>query len=455
MICKKTSIKACAFLITVAMMLLSLISGADAVSGEEWNKTFGGIMSDEAWSVEQTSDGGYIIAGLTKSFGNIDFGDAWLIRTDANGNEIWNRTFVGKVVNKASPTSEGGYILAGFTNQDFLLMKIDANGNELWCKIFGGKGKDYANSVVQTPDGGFALAGLTALSDSHADWDARLIKVDASGNEQWNMTSKRQPGDTATSLQKTSDGGFILVGATESGNGDAIIIKTDANGNQQWDRTFGGAKTEQGWSIQQTLDGGYTLTGYTWSFGDGGSDAWLIKTDASGNELWNRTFGGFNNEYALSIQSTSDSGYVLTGSTESYGAGNKDVWLIKTDFNGNEQWNKTFGGVLLDEALYVQKTLDEGYILAGSTESFGAGEKDAWLIKIESTGKESKVSASADTTSSAIIPSKVTSVVTPSTSATIDIKSDIKSAEKSTSGFEFLVASVSGIILFFLMRKGT
>lgn len=432
MILRKILTMARTYVMTASLMLLMTIS-AGAVPVEEWNKTFGGPYWDAGHSVQQTPDGGYIIAGGTNRWGSGDYGMVWLIKTDPNGIEQWNKTYAGpKWVNKVIITSDKGYLFAGFAggdspDQDFWLMKTDASGNEIWNKIFGGKGKDIANSIVSTSDGGYLLAGITNQSDKLADWDAWLIKVDASGIEQWNLTSKRLIGDISYSVQQTSDGGYILAGATESRNGDAMILKADANGNQQWDRTFGGSGLDEAYSIKQTSDGGYILGGYTKSYGAGGSDAWLLKTDANGNEQWNRTFGGLNDESASSIQITSDGGYIFAGSTKSYGAGGKDVWVVKTDSNGNHQWNKTFGGEMSDEAYSLEKTLDGGYILVGQSNWQGS-DGDAWLIKIRE----------------------------PSATALETTVAEInKPAEKSTPGFEIIGAMISIILLFHLMRKRT
>ncbi|WP_370571816.1 disaggregatase related repeat-containing protein [Methanomethylovorans sp.] len=384
----------------IAVLLAALILFAiiptlvqAAAPAEQWNKTFGGIM-DDANSVQQTSDGGYIVAGESWGGGGRD---AWLIKVDSNGNQQWNKTFGESDIDYASSvqqTSDGGYIIAGTTIQygaggeDAWLIKTDSSGNELWNKTFGGSNYDVANSVDQTSDGGYIVAGGT-VSYGAGDSDAWLIKVDSSGNQQWNETFGEARWDNAESVQQTSDGGYIIAGGTESYGAswmDAWLIKTDSNGNQKWSKTFWNLADhwEYVYSVQQTADGEYILAGDS-GYGDGGSnDALLIKVDSNGNKKWSKIFDGTSSEgdNKFSVDQTSDGGYIVAGSTNSYGAGEDDALLIKVDSNGNQQWNKTFGGSMPDSAYSVQQTSDGGYIIAGTTRSYGTGIGDAWLIKV-------------------------------------------------------------------------
>ena len=217
-------------------------------------------------------------------------------------------------------------------------------------------------------------------------WYQGLIPVKAQEPEmEWSKTFGGPRVDGGVSVQQTSDGGYIVVGETNSfgaGGSDVYLVKTDSNGNMQWNKTFGGSKDDWGFSVQQTRDGGYIIAGKTDSFGAGGSDVYLVKTDSNGNMQWNKTFGGNYYDFGCSVQQTSDGGYIIVGTTFSFGAGSYDVYLIKTDSSGNMQWSKTFGGPEDDWGYSVQQTGDGGYIVVGETNSFGAGNIDIWLIKL-------------------------------------------------------------------------
>ncbi|MFX0115849.1 MAG: hypothetical protein ACFFB3_14965 [Candidatus Hodarchaeota archaeon] len=356
----------------------------------EWERTFGGPEKEGASAMLQTADGGYALAGGTESFGAGN-GDFWLVKTDASGQLEWNQTFGGYWEEGASSvlqTADGGYILAGATVSygagatDFWLVKTDASGQLAWNQTFGGPEEERASSLLQTADGGYILAGATG---NYPDADFWLVKTDASGKLAWNQTFGGPEQDGAMSVCQTADGGYVLAGGTDSfgaGNGDIWLVKTDASGQMVWNQTFGGAEQERVSAVRQTADGGYVLSGGTNSYGAGNSDFWLVKADASGQLAWNQTFGGAAWDNACSVRQTADGGYVLAGVTTSYGAGNGDFWLVKTDASGQVTWNQTFGGKELDSASAVLQTADGGYVLAGSTNSYGAGKQDMWLIKI-------------------------------------------------------------------------
>jgi hypothetical protein len=360
-----------------------------------FQKTFGGSGNDYSSSVQQTSDGGYIIAGYTRSIGIFDF-DVYLIKTDSNGDTLFTKTFGGSDWDdgrSVQQTTDGGYILAGYTSSlgagsfDVYLIKTDANGDTLFTKTFGGSGNDHSNSVQQTSDGGYIIAGVT-YSFGAGFYDVYLIKTDVNGDTLFTKTYGGGGDDYGSSIQQTSDGGYIIAGGTESfgtGSGDVYLIKTDANGNTLFTKTFGGSDNDYGYSVQQTSDGGYIIAGGTESFGADSGDVYLIKTDANGDMLFTKTFGGSGYDIGNSVHQTSDGGYIIAGQTYSFGAGG-DVYLIKTDANGNTLFTKTFGGSGYDRSYSVQQTSDGGYIIAGRTSSFGAGGYDVYLIKTDANG---------------------------------------------------------------------
>jgi parallel beta-helix repeat protein len=381
-----------ALLVAFVCVSAGSVTGAEAPE-EEWNRTFGGSSYDYGSSVQQTTDGGYIITGYTHSYG-AGSDDVWLIKTVANGTKDWSRTFGDSANDQGSSvqqTIDGGYILTGHTHSygvgaaDVWLIKTVANGTKDWSRTFGGPVGDRGYSVQQTTDGGYIVAGSTA-SFGAGGYDVWLLKTAANGTADWNSTFGGPSHDYGYSVQQTADGGYIVAGSTNSygaGSGDVWLLKVAANGTEEWNSTFGGLSDDVGHAVQQTTDGGYIIAGSTNSFGAGSGDVWLLKTAANGTEEWNSTFGGFSDDIGYSVRQTIDGGYIVAGSTHSYGAGSGDVWLLKTAANGTEEWNSTFGGASDDGGHSVQQTTDGGYIIAGYTHSVGGGSGEVWLLKVK------------------------------------------------------------------------
>ena len=254
-----------------------------------------------------------------------------------------------------------------------------------WVKRYGGSAFDTAYDVQQTTDGGYIVVGKT--ESFGAGWeDMWVLKLDAGGNVQWQKTYGRGADEIGASIQQTTDGGYIVAGWSDSFFG-LWVLKLDANGNIQWQKTYeGGLSGYPDLTIQQTSDGGYIVAGGTYYFGSGKFDLWVLKLDANGHIQWQKTFGGKDDEWATDIQQTPDGGYIVTGWTRSFGAGRKDMWVLKLDANGDIQWQKTFGGRGDDAGEAVQQTPDGGYIVAGGFSFLGVSWRDMWVLKLDANG---------------------------------------------------------------------
>ena len=329
-----------------------------------------------AHSIQQTSDGGYIVAGTEVESYYEKGEDFWVVKFDSNGDIQWEKTYGGTKEDYAwavQQTSDSGYIVAGYTasfgpSADFWVLKLNSTGNIEWQKTYGGNGFDgcYSGSnIKQTLDDGYILAGY---SDSFGEsMDFWVLKLSSTGTVQWQKTYGGDYSDQAFSVHQTSDEGYIVAGKTisfEDGNGGVWILKLDSSGVVQWQKTYGDITgPDCAWDIQQTLDGGYIMVG-EYSVGAGDYDLWALKLDNNGNITWGKAYGGADLDRAWAVQQTSDGGYIIAGRTDSYGAGRADFWLLKLDSNGNITWERTFGGTDSDYAYSVNQTSD-GYVVAG------------------------------------------------------------------------------------------
>jgi hypothetical protein len=428
-----------------------------------FQKTFGGTGSETGIAVQQTTDGGYIMAGSTTSFG-AGLSDVYLIRTTANGDTLWTKTFGGTNNDYGydfQQTADGGFIIAGSTSSfgagtgDVYLVRTAANGNTLWTKTFGGTGSDVAYSIQQTSDSGYIITGSTQSFGAGVQ-DVYLIKTTATGDTLWTKTFGGTGIDVGRSAQQTTDGGFILAGYTKSfGSGvqDIYLIRTTANGDTLWTRTYGGTDTEFCGSLQKTSDGGYIIAGYTYSFGEGSGDVYLIKTTTNGDTLWTKTYGGTSNDNGRYAQQTADGGYIISGTTESFGAGDIDFYLIKTNANGDTLWTKTYGGTSTDIGIYARQTSDGGYIFTGKTVSFSAGT--LYLIKTDASGNSgchqlntltiTNTPATQQTTTATIVTTPATICTTP---ATIMRSGSTISTLCQTSGISELLPDAENITVY-------
>ncbi|MES2593053.1 MAG: T9SS type A sorting domain-containing protein [Bacteroidota bacterium] len=315
----------------------------DSAGTNLWTRTYGGSADDLGNSVQQTSDGGYIIVGTTSSFGTPNMSDVYLIKTDASGIVSWSKTIGGSdndLGYSVQQTTDGGYIIGGNSyntigNFNLYLIKMDSNGTLVWSKTYGGAGTEHGGFVTQTADGGYVIMGDTYSFGLQGG--IYIVKTDASGNEVWSKTyGNYMGGNEKLSIQQTADGGYIVATFTiELGDHDACLIKTDSNGNIIWagsyDIMFG---SQRGYSAKQTADGGYIICGsgsyQTW----GG--VYLVKTNSTGSVQWSRLYYGVK---ALDVTQTTDGGFVVTGC--GVHSGSTEVLLLKTDTNGNSFCNDT------------------------------------------------------------------------------------------------------------------
>ncbi len=330
-------------MIRLSAMLVGTLIAITAYAQPDllWSQTYGGRGSDWCYSVIQTPDDGFALAGLTDSFGagGVDF---WLVVTDKEGEELWSQTYGGDSIEYCYShilTDDVGYALAGFTNSfgagemDFWLVRTDEEGGELWSQTYGGEQDEICQSVIQTVDGGFALAGYTVSIDE-SDLDFLLVVTDEEGGELWSQTYGGEDWDVCSSIIQTADGGFALAGFTGSfgEGGDFWLVRTDEEGEEIWSQTCGGEDSDFCESVIQTADGGFTLAGKTVSYDEEGwpTNFWLVRTDEEGEELWSQTCGGEEWDWCYSIIQTADGSFALAGFTESFGEGGMDFWLVRT-----------------------------------------------------------------------------------------------------------------------------
>ena len=367
-------------LLTSIVLCLTMLH-VQAQPNIEWQKVFGGTYHDEAYSIQQTKDGGYIVAGPTSS---------------TNGDVTGNH---------------GG--------TDYWVLKLTSNGTVSWKKCFGGTKNDVAITVQQTTDGGYIVGGYSSSNDGDASGnnggsDIWIVKLTSKGNMDWQKMLGGTNDDWFGSLRQTADGGYIVFGSTESNNGDVSknygsadfwLIKLKDTGEISWQKTMGGSDYDQGNVVRQTADGGYIVAGYTFSNnGDftgnhGGGDAWIAKLNSTGGIVWQKLMGGSKEDEVTNIQQTADGGFIASVSSLSanedfsVNKGMYDSWIVKMNSTGTVEWKKNLGGSKVDIIGYLHQTTDGGYIAAGYSESedgdlagLHIGEYDFWIIKLSSNG---------------------------------------------------------------------
>jgi hypothetical protein len=371
------------------LLLISILnlSWIFSIAQTTFEKSFGGSNNDSAACVRKTMDGGYIICGSTKSFGAGNY-DVYIVKINADGSKSWTKTFGGSGSDygrSIQQTADSGYVITGSSNSfnfgdnNVYLIKTDVNGDLMWSETIGGFGDDGGNSVIETSDGGYAVTGFSEVMGHKTVY---LLKTLPDGTRifESNLASEGE----GNSILQAADGGFVINGTirelTDSLN-KQILIKTNEYGFSQWAKTFQNNYSCSGSSLLQNADGGYTIGGSTGKSVSNAPAAYMIVTDSLGERLWSKAY---NAGEGVSLQYTFDRGYIMSGKYDS-GTGN-DIYLTKTDSAGNVTWTKTFGGVNNDFPIGAYQSNDAGYIIAGTTSSFGGGNYDMYLIKTDNAG---------------------------------------------------------------------
>ncbi len=416
-----------------SLVIIFLITLLNAKAQTTFQKAYGGTGTDIGNSIEITTDGGYIIGGYSTSFGN-GSEDALLIKIDANGNQVWSKTYGGTSSDRCynvKQTADNGYIFTGYTessgqgSRDVSLVKTDNSGNILWSKTYGTNLCETAVGLAITNDG-YIVTGYQGASSCASGGDIYVVRVDNAGNTLWanNYNSCSFNTDNSFNVIQTADGGFNITGWTYCGSGqhDPIVLKLTGNGTPAWQMQYGSSGDDYGCSIIQTPGGGYIVAG---EYQSAMFDAYIFKTDSSGTLAWSKSYGGNGAELFYDIKTTSDNKYIAAGRTNSFGAGGDDAFLVKTDTSGNLIWSKTYGGSANDDAIQMHQTADGGFVLCGTTMSFGAGGQDIYIIKTDANGNID--SANCHTSSPTIVTNIPTptvinsvSVITPLTVGTDD-----------------------------------
>jgi hypothetical protein len=433
-------------LLTSTLFLTTLFLTAQAPT-IEWQKSLGGSGSDVGRSIQQTTDGGYIVVGHSNSTNgdvtvNYGFRDYWVVKLDSTGVITWQKSLGGSgddYAHSIQQTTDGGYIVAGSSTStdgdvtgnlggnDYWVIKLSSLGAITWQKSLGGSGNDEAHSIQQTTDSGYIVAGSSTSTDGDVTGnlggnDYWIVKLNSIGSIEWQKSLGGTGDDYAHSIRQTTDGGYVIVGGSNSTDGDITgnlgfndywVVKLDSIGTITWQKSLGGSGNDYASSIQQTSDRGYIVAGLSNSNdGDvtgnhgGGSDYWVVKLDSNSSITWQKSMGGSGFDIGYSAQQTTDGGYLVVGyswSTDGDITGNHggyDYWVVKLNSIGTIVWQKSLGGSGNDYGFSIQQTSDGGYIVAGHSNSTDGdvtgnhgGSTDYWVVKLSTTVGVNEITA--------------------------------------------------------------
>jgi hypothetical protein len=425
----------------ILTFFLFLANAAISQPAIEWAKCLGGSGEDNVYSIQQTTDSGYVVAGYSASSdsdltSNYGLKDVWIVKMNQSGVLQWQKNLGGSADdwgNSIKQTIDGGYIVAGWTESndsmvsgnhgsaDVWIVKLNSSGELEWQKCLGGSSYDAANSIQQTYDTGYIVAGVTGSGDGdvtmhHGSSDYWVVKLNSSGVILWQKCLGGSAGDNAYSVRQTTDSGYIVAGESASIDGDVTgnhandcwIVKLNSLGDIQWEKCYGGTQQDVANDIKQTTDGGYIFTGQTNStngdvsglHGQWYSDYWVVKISDTGAIQWQKCLGGDSADVAKSVQQTPDGGYIVSGTTHSINEdvtgnhGQTDAWIVKIDNSGSIQWQKCVGGTHEDSSNGTCVTLDGGIISTGCTNSNDgdvSGNHGGWDFGVVKLDSESNI----------------------------------------------------------------
>ena len=362
-----------------------------------WTYLYGGDQDDYSYCVQETGDGGYVIAGRTFSFGAGNY-DLLLLKLDSEANSEWSQTYGGTLADMGRhvvQADDGGYAVCGYTTSfgagsyDGWFLKLDSGGAEEYSVTYGETNYDYLYMIESTADGGYIMAGHT-MSFEADGMDGWIIKTNWRGIEEWSRVFGYRGNDYFYSVAGTTDGGYIIAGRSDDiGDYNAWLVKLDSTGNYEWDGSFGQNGADYGYTAIETADGGYAMAGKFNVVGSGNTRGWIIKTDDSGEQEWDFTYGGGAADYLWGLVQTPDNGFIATGASSLVGAGLNDFLILKIGAAGMMEWSKTFGGFWDDYGVQLCITSDGGIAAAGYSESFSSPvNQDVYVVKLDETATE-------------------------------------------------------------------
>ena len=444
------------------------ITVANPVTASNWDLRYGGSGTESFAEAIKTTDGGYLLAGYSgsgvsgdKSQASRGSNDYWILKIDASGKKIWDERYGGTghdYLNRIIQTQDGGYLLAGSSEsgvggdksqsnqggRDYWIVKISSSGNKQWDKRFGGSGYDELKKVMQLSTGEYVLGGYSdspasgnKSQGSQGGQDYWLLKISNTGVVIWDQRYGGNMADQLENFMLTSDGGFLLGGAsfsgqsgnksqTSQGSEDFWLVRIDKDGKQLWDKRYGGSGGDHLYSMSNLPNGELLVAGCSTSGNDGdksqssqgGKDFWLLKLSSSGNKIWDKRLGGSGDDELRSVARTADGGFLLAGKSASGASGDKsqssqggsDYWIVKSTADGTKQWDKRLGGSGTEELRNLIITSDDNYLLCGRSDSDISGDKtqssrgsnDYWLIKIAADVPGSRLALNREASGSVI-----------------------------------------------------